>query len=164
MEDILDKIISCMQKFLKTILVAIGIAMLITAWVHIFCRFVLNSSLSWSEELLKVMLVWFCLFSTSIIAVERGHVSIVVFKEKMPKPIAQLLSLITQMFMYLASFMVVYIGFRMVVNTLERHTPAANIPYPIVYGAIPVAFLVITVYEFRNLLKDVKKYKNNEEL
>lgn len=164
MINILDKVIAIIQKVLKIALVTIGVSMLIIAWIHIFCRFILNSSLSWSEELLKVMLIWFCLFSTSIIAAERGHVSIVIFKEKMPKPIGQLLTLISQIFIYLISFMVVYIGFRMVVNTLWRSTPAANIPYPIVYGAIPISFAVITIYEFRNLLTDIKKYKDNEEL
>lgn len=164
MLKLLNKVIPYIRTLLKVLLVTIGSAMLLIAWVHIFYRFVLNNSLSWSEELLKVLLVWFCLFSTSVIAVQREHVSIVIFKEKLPKEFNQLLTLTSQVFIYLTSLMVTYIGFRMVISAWNRTTPAARIPYPLVYGAIPVAFIIISIYELRNLLEDTKNYKAGIEI
>ncbi len=159
-----NKVIDIMQKIVLAVLTIIGVSMLAIAVVHIFFRFVLNNSLNWSEELLKILLVWFCLLSTSVIAVNREHVSIVIFKDRMPEELNQFFTLLSQVLIYLASVMVVYIGVRMVMNNLERGTAALQIPYIFVYGAVPISFLVISIYELRNLIMDFISYFKGEWL
>ena len=117
----------------------------------------LNSFLTWSEELLKILLVWFCLLSTTIIAVHREHVSIVIFKEMMPKKINHALTLLAQIFMFLASGLVFAIGINFVIEAGSRSTPALGCPYAVAYAAIPVAFAILTLYEFRNTAADFTK-------
>ena len=59
MLSILDRMIGKLTKIVLMTLIALGIVMLVVAWAHVFYRYVLNSSLTWSEELLKILLVWF---------------------------------------------------------------------------------------------------------
>ena len=128
--------------------------MLIIAWAHVFYRYVLNDSLTWSEELLKIMLVWFCLLSTTIIAAQRGHVSIVVFKEMMPVRINRFLTFLTQVMMFIASLIVLAIGINFVISAGARLTPALRLPYRYAYAAIPVSFAILSFYELRNMAAD----------
>lgn len=160
----LDRIIPGIKVFLKILIVAVGLVMLVTAWLHVFCRYVLNSSLAWSEEFMKFLLVWFCLMSTSVIAIERGHVSIVIFKKMMTKDLEQLFTLVAQVILYIVSVMVVYIGIRQVVDGIGRSTPAMGIPYALAYAAIPFAFFFISIYELRNVLADLKDYREGKEI
>ncbi len=153
----LDKLIKVVYKVVLAAVIAIGLVMLVVAWAHVFCRYVLNDSLTWSEELLKILLVWFCLLSTTIIAVQREHVSIVVFKEMMPKKVNMTLTFVSQVLMLVASVIVLVIGIDFVLMAGSRMTPALRLPYRYTYSAIPVAFAVLTLYEFRNTVADFVK-------
>ena len=131
--------------------------MLVVAWAHVFCRYVLNDSLTWSEELLKILVVWFCLLSTTIIAVQREHVSIVVFKQMMPLKVNHALTFIAQVLMFIASVIVLVIGIDFVMIAGSRMTPALRLPYRYTFSAIPVAFAILSLYEFRNMIADFVK-------
>ncbi|WP_432661880.1 TRAP transporter small permease [Wukongibacter baidiensis] len=156
----MDKIIDKMKSILLGILVVIGCAMLGIAWAHVFARYVMNSSLSWSEALLKVMLVWFCLLSTSMISLNREHIGIVIFKEKMPEKVRKVVTLIAQMLLVVASLAVIYVGIRMVINAGSRSIPALPIPYALAYAAVPTSFTIITFYEIRNTVYDIVHYNS----
>lgn len=154
MLDTLDNVIRRICKVVMTVIMIIGLAMLAISLVHIFCRYVLNSSLSWSEELLKILLVWFCLLSASYIAVRREHVSIVVFKQKFPKHVEHTMDLCVQVLMCIASLVVCYIGIKMIIKAGSRVTPALGFPYGGMYAAVAVSFALMALYEFRNVLYD----------
>lgn len=156
----LDGIIRGLYKVILAAIIAIGLTMLVVAWAHVFYRYILNNSLSWSEELLKILLVWFCLLSTTVIAVQREHVSIVVFKEMMPKKVNNALTFITQVLMLLASITVMVIGINFVIAAGSRLTPALRLPYGLTFAAIPVAFAILTLYELRNTIADYSKGPN----
>ncbi len=152
MLDTLDNIVRKISKFVLKVIMVIGLAMCVIALAHVFARYVLNSSFTWSEELLKIMLVWFCLLSASYIAVRKDHVAIVVFKEKLFKKITPQLELVVRVLMFLASLTVCYIGVAMIISAGERVTPAMGFPYALMYAAIAVAFALMSLYEFRNML------------
>ncbi len=153
----LDKLIKAVYKVVLAAIIVIGLVMLVVAWAHVFCRYVLNDSLTWSEELLKILLVWFCLLSTTVISVQREHVSIVVFKQMMPLKVNHTLTFIAQVLMLVASVIVLFIGIDFVIVAGSRMTPALRIPYRYTYSAIPVAFAILSLYEFRNTVADFVK-------
>ena len=153
----LDKLIKAVYKVVLAAVIIIGLVMLVVAWAHVFCRYVLNDSLTWSEELLKILLVWFCLLSTTIIAVQREHVSIVVFKQMMPLKVNHTLTFIAQVLMFIASVIVLVIGIDFVMIAGSRMTPALRLPYRYTFSAIPVAFAILSLYEFRNMIADFVK-------
>lgn len=153
----LDRLINVLYKVILGILIVLGCVMLVVAWMHVFYRYILNDSLTWSEELLKILLVWFCLLSTSIISVQREHVSIVVFKQMMPDSINKLLTSLAQILMFVAAVIVLYVGVDFVMAAGIRETPAMRIPYRYAYAAIPVAFSIVALYELRNCMADFIK-------
>ncbi len=154
MLDKIDNGIRFFNKFLLYFLVALIGVMLVVCWAHIFYRYVLNDSLTWSEEFMRILLVWFCMMSASILAVRREHVSIVVFKEMMPKKVNATLTRFTQILTFVASVGVFALGIRLVISAGVRTTPAMHMPYSWTYAAIPVAFAIISLYELRNVLAD----------
>lgn len=158
--DKLNQIGEVIKKILLAIVSVIGIAMLVIAWLHVFCRHVLNNSLTWSEELLRILLIWFALFCVSFISAKRGHVSVIAFRNLLPDSLNELFMAISSLLMYLSSLMMVYIGIRMIIKSVEQKTPALGIPYIWLYLSVPVSFLFISFFEFRNLVRALQKYKN----
>jgi len=156
METKLDGVIKSISKAVLAALIAIGGVMLVVTWIHVFCRYFLGSALTWSEEFLKISLVWFGLLSVSMIAQERAHISVVIFKDHMPKKLAQACGIVSEILLLIASAAVFAIGVWLVYKTRSQLTPALRWPIGIGYSAIPFSFLLMTFYEMRNLVVDFK--------
>lgn len=155
MIETMDKFVKASFKVLRAVLCVVLLGMVAILIAHIFCRYILNNSLTWSEELLKILLVWFGMLSVSLLAIRREHVAIVVFKEHMPKKVSAVLSKVTQVLTLVICVVVIYVGVRYVMEAGYRPTPALRLPYGYAYAAIPVSFFFVTIYEFRNLLVDL---------
>ena len=50
----------------------------------VFFRYVLNNSLSWSDELVRYLFVWFSLVGSALVLREREHIRVEYFVEKLP--------------------------------------------------------------------------------
>lgn len=126
--------------------------MLMVAWAHIFYRYILNNSLSWSEEFLKICLVWFSLLSASIITKRSEHMGIVVFRERMPKKVQYVLLRVVRVLMLIACGITVVVGIMLVIKARGQLTPALKIPFSYNYAAIPVSFMLMFWYELVHIL------------
>lgn len=152
-----DRFLNCLNKVVLGAIIIIGTTMLFVSWAHVFYRYVLNNSLSWSEELLKILLVCFCLLSATIIAIRREHVSIVIFKKKFPKKVEHYIDLVVQFIMFASSIVICILGVRMMINAGVRRTPALKVPYALTYLSVSVSFGIMALYELRNFLADLLK-------
>lgn len=155
MMEAFDKVITVLYKIIKVILCVVLLTMVGVLMAHIIFRYVLNNSLTWSEELLKILLVWFGMMSVAILAVRREHVSIVIFKEHMPKKMSAALTKLTQIITVVICLIVIYVGIQYVLAAGHRPTPALRLPYGYAYASIPVSFVFVTIFELRNLIVDL---------
>lgn len=152
--DALEKWADNIEKVSLYIIMVLGVIMLVVAWAHIFYRYVLNNSLSWSEEFLKLCLVWFCLLSSSILSKRKQHVGIVIFREKMPKKVQHVLVNFVTVLMIIAAAIVAIIGINLVMKSTAQRTPALQISLIYCYGAIPVSFTLMFIYNVFHLLQE----------
>lgn len=150
-----DKALGIAFNVLKTLLIVLLTAMVGILMAHIVFRYVLNNSLTWSEELLKILLVWFGMLSVAVLAARREHVAIVVFKNLMPKKLSAFWTKFTQGLTVIACILLIVLGFTYCQTAGFRLTPALRIPYLYAYLAIPVGFMFVTLFELRNFLVDV---------
>lgn len=158
----IDKFLGVVFEILKVILIILLVSMVGILVAHIWFRYVVNNSLTWSEELLKIMLVWFGMLSVAVLAARREHVAIVIFKEKlMPKKLAKACDVITQVLTVLICVVGIWMGINYCMSAGFRLTPALRIPYAYAYSAIPVAFAFVFLFELRNLLADITKTGNH---
>ena len=154
MVENIDKALEVVFKIMKVLLILVLVSMIVILMAHIIFRYVLNNSLTWSEELLKIMLVWFGMMSVAVLAARREHVAIVVFKEHMPKKVQSFLTKLTQFIIVGICILMVIIGIQYCMKAGFRLTPALRIPYAWAYAAIPVAFVPVTLFELRNFICD----------
>lgn len=150
-----DKVIRFTSNIVLAVLIVLGFVMLGVSWAHIFCRYILNDSLTWSEELLKIFVVWFCLLSATFISVRREHVRITIFKQRLPERLEKLTDLMVSFLMFFCSLVMCYIGVRLASWAGMRKTPALRIPFAYMYASIYISFGIMAAYELRNFLADI---------
>ena len=151
----IDKILGWIFNILKVLLIVLLVSMVCILIAHIWRRYVVNNSLTWSEELLKILLVWFGMLSVAVLAARREHVAIVIFKSKMPKGLANVCTIITQAMTFAICVIGIVLGIKYCQSAGFRLTPALRIPYGWAYSSVPVAFFFVSIYELRNLLVDI---------
>ena len=155
MIDKFDKFLEVVFIILKVLLIILLVTMVGILIAHIWFRYVLNNSLTWSEELLKILLVWFGMLSVAVLAARREHVAIVIFKSKMPKSLANACTIFTQALTLAICIIGFVLGIKYCQSSGFRLTPALRIPYGWAYASVPAAFCFVSVYELRNFLVDI---------
>ena len=109
----------------------LGVFMLLLTLIAVFFRYIIGNSIGWAEEVLKISLVWFGLFSVSVIAYRREHIGVVVFKELFPKRVQHCFELIAQVLVLIISIVMCYSGFMLTIKSKGSFTPALRLPYGI---------------------------------
>lgn len=112
--------------------------MVVTMLLQVFCRYVLNASLSWSEELTRLLFVWLTFLGFGLAAQRNALPVIFVLGERVsnPKAAAALNAARDVMGIAIAILMAVY-GFRLAANVSAIPTPALDIStawFPLAVG------------------------------
>lgn len=141
-----DALCRIIEKATIAAVAALLVEMLAVAWAHVFCRYVLDSALIWSEELLRFSLVWFALLSASLMFRRKGHLGIVLFVDKFPEKLKDTISVIIIYLFLAVNIIVVFQGFFLLGKVHNQLTPALRIPVSIPYSAVPVSFLFMVIY------------------
>jgi TRAP-type C4-dicarboxylate transport system permease small subunit len=154
----LEKCCDRVERYTLNTTMVICAVMLVVAWMHVTRRYVFNSALTWSEEFLRFTIVWYALLSASILHKRNGHMGITIIREKLPKPVRRFLQ---RMVIYLGTLTVALVtvfGFVLVFGTWAQVTPALGIPVGLPYAAIPVSFLLMTLYGIVHIIRDIKGF------
>ena len=155
--DKIDKLCLYLEKLTVVVLMILLCGMLLVAWAHVFWRYVLESSLFWSEELLRFSLVWFALLSASVLYKRKGHLGIGLFVKKLPEGAQDKISIAIIYIFLLLNLVVTYQGFSILSDVHDQLTPALRIPVSVPYASVPVSFLLMAVYGISDILNQFKR-------
>ena len=148
-------------KALEVILIVFMAVIATNTALNVFCRFVLNNSLGWSDELAGYLLVWTMLIGAVLALKENGHIrfSAVVYRfHPRLQYICELISLLLMGF-FLVIF--TYYGAVLVVGTWDGRAISFNVSKSIIFFILPSSgFMMLTIIvghfieAVRNLIKN----------
>ena len=130
--------------------------------LQVFCRFVLKSSLPWSEEVARYLQVWTA-FIGGAYGVRRGaHIGIEAFALLLPKKAQKALNIFIIIVSIFMCGVICYYGFGIVSTQLSKGqlTPATRIPMGYMYAAIPVGMIFFIIRYIEELIFEIKNFNN----
>ena len=135
-------------------------------FTQVFFRYVLNDSLSWSEELARYMYIWQGWLGISLIERKRKHISITMLTDKIHGTPKKILVFIVQLAGVIIAVAMAYCGFRMVAFAINNGTKstALHLPLFITYLAMPLGCSLYALRLFFHMLEDagIKKVPKEE--
>ena len=149
----LDKTCVAVNQLIEYLLFGLGFSMAILVAVQVFCRYILNSSLFWSEELARYMLVWLSFFGATVAYYRNLHPGVDALTSRLSaakQRISQQLVYITTM--GLALIMVIS-GTQFAWFVRMQISPALSIHKWIILIVIPLSGAVLFVYALAFFLK-----------
>lgn len=117
----------------------------------VFFRYVLNNSLSWSDELALVIFVWAVFLSTASGFLHDKHVKLELIVEKLPPAIRERWQVAIDGLSGGFLIALVFSGLQALEVAARAHTDALQWPMTIPYMAIPAASFVMFVHWLRRI-------------
>ena len=118
----------------------------ILIFVQVIFRYVLQDSLSWSEELAKYMMVWIVFLSSGYVLSKGGHANIDFIINIVPPRWRRLLEQGTSCLLLFFSVLLIRHGLVLMEYGSLQKSSALQIPMSYVYLAIPIGGVLLAFY------------------
>ncbi len=141
---VLNKLFFVIHQSLVTLAKIMMLAMVIIVATQVFCRYVLDFSIRWSEEVPLILMVWFGFISMAIGVKKRLHISIELFYSLFPDKMQFVVGKIVDLLVALFGACMVYYGYNLATFTMTSTLPATKLPTGYLYAVLPLAGLLIT--------------------
>ena len=121
-----------------------GITMLI--FVQVIFRYLLQNSISWSEELTRYMMIWAVFLASGYVLSKGGHANIDLLVSRFSPKIRVVVEKGSLLLILLFSCLVIRYGFMLMWFGRRQISSALEIPMNYVYLAIPIGGFLLVFY------------------
>lgn len=121
--------------------------MTIILFIQVVARFIFSSSFSWSEEVSRYLFIWMVFLVIGALIQLSEHIAIDVLADRVPKRFRRLLDQTLILIMVAINIILLIEAAKItwIVMDLGQISPAAGLPFWIVYAAFPVGLLIAVV-------------------
>jgi TRAP-type C4-dicarboxylate transport system permease small subunit len=153
------RVINWLNEHLEEyILVILSALTVVIIFGQVFMRYVLGSSLIWSEELARYLFIWMIFIGVSYGVKKQKHIAVdalmLVFKDRGKL----ILSIIGDLGFLVFCFIISYFSIGVVMK-VTRLSPALEIPLGWIYAAPVVGFILSAIRIIQVLSKKIKGLK-----
>ncbi len=133
--------------------------------LQVFFRYVLNNSLSWSEEIARYLFIWMIYIGISYGVKLDKHICVDAIYSMMPKKVQRPYAIVANILFLLFAVAIIYFGTIVVGMQISsgQLSPATGIPMQYIYAA-PVVGMVLTVIRLiQRIVNTVREMGQNEK-
>lgn len=139
----LDRVVARWERGAAVSLLGITVVIVI---LQVFFRYVLNSSLSWSEEAARYLFIWAALLGFSS-SVEAGRLfSFEMLAARLPPAGRRVCAALFAIAAIAFLWALVVHGGSLVAKTMSQSSPAMSMPMALAYAALPVSGVLIALH------------------
>ena len=145
----MDKILSIACAVLLTF-------MTVLVLIQVFSRYILNSPVAFTEELVRYSLIWTGFIGAAYAFSTREHMSLTLIRDKFTgKAHTALLVVIDGLILLMAIFVFTIGGFKLAVSASREFSALLGIPRSLVYSIAPVSGVFIVLAQIINIYEDI---------
>lgn len=149
----MDKILSIACAVLLTF-------MTVLVLIQVFSRYILNSPVAFTEELVRYSLIWTGFIGAAYAFSTREHMSLTLIRDKFTgKAHTALLVVIDGLILLMAIFVFTIGGFKLAVSASREFSALLGIPRSLVYSIAPISGVFIVLAQIINIYEDVTREK-----
>ncbi|WP_099361240.1 TRAP transporter small permease [Fredinandcohnia onubensis] len=140
--------------------IAISVISFLTI-INVICRFVLNSPISWAEEITLGCFIWLVFIGISSAMKRDGHIGVDYFIQKMPKAMRNVCTIIGAAAIYFVLiYIFIYLGFELASQAGSKVTPVLGISYTYIDLAVPIGGFLTAIHF---TIKLIRSFQTNPE-
>lgn len=128
--------------------------------IQVFFRYVLGSSLSWSEESARYLFIWIVMLGASMGVKEGFHVSVTLFINKLPAVLRRIVDTVFTLFLGVMALVMVIYGYSIANTVAIQVSPAIRLSMFWVYLSVPVSGVLIIIHLLSKIEENIRALKS----
>lgn len=161
----MKKLVSVYNKLEEYFLIYSMIIMVLVVFIQVIFRYIVNDSLSWSEELVRYMFMWQVWLGASLGMRINEHIRVDMFVKKLPRLGQCIMDIaVTIMILCFYAFLIWY-GFLYLKDVIGKNmtSTALRLPLAVVYVSLPFGSVVITLRYIAELVRQIQRLFRPED-
>ena len=152
MTDIIRKISDWTDRVMSALVLVLAVTMIAGCVLQVFTRYVLNNSLSWTEELARYAFISVTMISASTCVKNRSHATITFLLEILPQKITEVIVFLGDFVVAFASCVVIRYGLEIMNSVKGQSSTALHIPKSLLYMMVVIGCVGILIQTISNIL------------
>jgi len=140
-----SKFVDILNIILKWVLIFIITEMTAVVFLQVIFRFILKSSLPWSEELARYSMIWMVMLAAGLGFSSGEHIGLDVIVDRMKGTSQKLIKLLSYVIIGLFDITLIRWGWEIMGRVGLQRSPAMRIPMKWPYLAIPLGGIIILI-------------------
>ena len=149
-----------LQKVIRYVNIALFSASSLLTFVCVIFRYVLNDSIVWGEEIVRIMFIWMFLLGSAEAFRREKHLTLDIFLNMCTGNTKKVIKIIINVLLLYFLTVFAYLSFRNCLTNMENTTVALGISYGIVYFCFPVGSVLMIYFIACNLINLIKNKKS----
>jgi len=155
----MDNFFNGLRKVESALLVCLMGAFTIVGFMQVFFRVFLRSPLAWSQEACVILFIW-CMLLGAVMLVDRNqHFRVDFFVNSFPQKLQTAMKYFSWMMIAVFSLLLIVYGYRFMMVSTVRVTPALRIPQMYVYTILPLNGILVILHLFEHVVNDLRGKK-----
>ena len=158
MFDKLEKILTKTMRMIAFIMFSI---MIIVVFAQVILRYFTTSSLAWSEEISRFLLIWISFIGVTLVHYSpAGHPGMDFLAQKLPAKARAVVDLILNSILIIGFIALTIAGVNYTVTNHQFTSAVLGWPNSYKYAIFPISMALMGIKSLRRLLDDVKGFQN----
>lgn len=161
------KVCDSVEKVSNMIIALLVLTIILLTLITIFYRYFLNSPLSWSEQIPRILFVWTTFLGAATLYRRMEHITLDYFYNKFPVPLRKIVSVFNELALLVLFVVYLFYGTQLSISNIEQTYGAVQLSPSVFYVACPVSALLMIMYWFEKNVcnvffrNDMFKQKNS---
>ena len=157
----LESISRVIEKTLSYVTAFLLVAMSVTVFANVMCRYFLDASLAWYEEVSRFLLIWIVFLGAVIALIKGDHLGIDVLLSVMPTRVRRMIVILTDILVLVTLAIMFQGAWVMALDSLESGWVASSVPIPYgwVYMVGPVSAALMFLQTVIKIIGDIRTMK-----
>jgi TRAP-type C4-dicarboxylate transport system permease small subunit len=120
--------------------------------VSVFCRYVLNDSIVWSEEVIRFAFIWMFFLSMGEVSRTGSHLALDLVPDLLKGKAKKTLGVVIEIANIIFFCILIYYSWKVAQANMAQKSPALLIPYGVIYMAIPTGGALMTFFSLQRIV------------
>ena len=154
----INKISDGINKAVELVTVILFVILIVACVMQVFFRFVLNNSLSWTEEVARFSFIWMHQLAASLLIESDGNATVTLFLDMIHGKARNIWNIIIQLVVFVDGSLMMIYGVQLAKNTFKNASPALHFPMGIVNAAVAAAGILLMIQAFVMILRNAAEF------
>lgn len=142
---VVKNVIRAINNVVKWVIILLFFLMVITVFLQVIFRFVVDQPLAWTEELSRYLLIWLTFLGTGYGVSVKAHPSIELLFEKAGGLMKRGLLVLSTVLILFFFWQIIVNSFEFIGRSMTQTSPVLQLPMGLVYTVIPISSVLFMI-------------------